>query len=326
MASPIRQDGGATSDSFGRSVDLSDTLGFHDVDFDTQRPRPYSSEVHVEYDAMSHTGHVRENNEDAFLVYRVSRSWERLLTNLPEGDLPGRFDENAYVFCVADGMGGVAAGDVASSLALRTGVNLVLNSVKWSLKVDHPESRQEELRELVARALDRFRRISRTIAQQSADNPALAGMGTTLTVAGSFGADLFVFHVGDSRVYLFRHGELEQLTRDQTVVQAYVDSGYITPDQAKTHRLRHVLTGVLGGRGDQDTPEVQMLRLLDGDKILLCTDGLTEMLDDGAIGEVLGGTASPSEACRRLVDRALGAGGRDNISVVVARYSLPTQD
>jgi hypothetical protein len=107
MASPIRQDGGATSDNFGRPVDLSDTLGFHDVDFDTQRPRPYSSEVHVEYDAMSHTGHVRENNEDAFLVYRVSRSWERLLTNLPEGDLPDRFDENAYVFCVADGMGGV---------------------------------------------------------------------------------------------------------------------------------------------------------------------------------------------------------------------------
>ena len=220
-------------------------------------------------------------------------------------------------------MGGAPAGDVASSVALRTAVNLVLNSVKWSLKLDHPEKREQEIRELIAKALDRFRRISRTIKNLASQDHDLAGMGTTLTALGIFGLDLFVFHVGDSRAYLFRQGVLERLTRDQTVVQAFVDAGSITPEQAKTHRWRHVLTGVLGGKAGQDTPEVQMLRLQHADRLLLCTDGLTEMVEDQSIVEVLSRSESPTVACESLLERALQAGGKDNVTVVVADYSLP---
>jgi protein phosphatase len=134
---------------------------------------------------------------------------------------------------------------------------------------------------------------------------------------------MFVFHVGDSRAYLFRQGVLERLTRDQTMVQALVESGYITPEQAKTHRLRHVLTGVMGGKAGHDTPEVQMLRLQHADRLLLCTDGLTEMVEDSSIAEVLRRSESPAIACQSLLERALQAGGKDNVTVVVADYSLP---
>ena len=124
----------------------SDTLDFTVFDLETERPEPYSSLVSVEFEALSHPGRVRPRNEDAFLVYRASRSWERLRTSLPEEDLPSQFGETAYAFCVADGMGGAAAGNVASSLALRTGVNLVLNSAKWWLKLDQPQTRERAIK------------------------------------------------------------------------------------------------------------------------------------------------------------------------------------
>ena len=149
-------------------------------------------------------------------------------------------------------------------------------------------------------------------------------MGTTLTVACSFGADLFIVQVGDSRAYLLRKGRLEQLTRDQTLAQAMLDAGQITAEQAKVHRWRHMLTGVLGGRGAKDAPEVQILRLEDGDQLLLCTDGLTNMLDDNAIGDIVARADSVGDACRRLIDAALQRGGRDNVTVILAKYALPS--
>jgi protein phosphatase len=308
------------------SSDPSDNLDFTVFDLETERPEPYSSLVSVDFEALSHPGRVRERNEDAFLVYRASRSWERLRTSLPEEDLPSQFDETAYVFCVADGMGGAAAGDLASRLALRTGVNLVLNSAKWWLKLDHPQTRERAIRALVARALRRFNQIDKTLVERANDDPSLFGMGTTLTVAGSFGADLFVFHTGDSRAYLLRKGTLEQLTRDQTLAQAMLDAGHGTAEQAQSHRWRHMLTGVLGGQGSKDAPEAQIHRLEDGDQLLLCTDGLTNMLDDNAISDIVARADSVGDGCRRLVDEALQRGGRDNVTVILAQYSLPSRD
>ena len=137
MAEPILDSGAYAPIS---EYELGDTADFHCGDIEIQRPEPLSSLVGLTFHAVSHTGTVRPTNQDAYLIYQSSRSWERLATNLPDTDLPARFDERAYVLSVADGMGGAAAGDVASSLALRTAVNLVLNSVKWSLKLNHPES------------------------------------------------------------------------------------------------------------------------------------------------------------------------------------------
>jgi protein phosphatase len=306
-------------------TDLHDTWDFPFDDPRVDRPQPYSSLVSVDVEALSHEGHVRARNEDAFLVYRASRTWERLRTNLPDEDIPERFDETAYVFCVADGMGGLAAGDVASRLAIRTGVNLVLNSARWWLKLDCPETRAEAMQAFAAKAVKRFSQIDKTLLQEGNKSSVLFGMGTTLTVACSFGADLFVFHVGDSRAYLFRDGTLAQLTRDQTMAQVLLETGVISAEQAKSHRGRHALTGLLGGRGSKDAPEVHMLRLKNGDQLLLCTDGLTNMLDNAAINRVLASSGSAEEGCRRLVDEALQQGGRDNVTAIVARYTLPDQ-
>jgi len=153
-------------------------------------------------------------------------------------------------------------------------------------------------------------------------NPAVTGMGTTLTVAYSFCADLFVAHVGDSRAYLFRKEELRQLTHDDTVAQRLADRGDISQEEVARHRLRHVLTNVLGGHNGPVVTELEHLRLEEGDRLLLCSDGLTDMIEDSAIQAVLRETEPSQEAAERLLNLALEAGGKDNITVVLARYSF----
>jgi serine/threonine protein phosphatase PrpC len=109
----------------------------------SQTPPPFSSLVRVDFGGLSHVGRVRPNNEDAFVIFRNGRFWEKLMSNLPEGDLPERHEEAAYVMAVADGIGGTAGGEVASNLTLRTGINLVLNAVKWTIKLDNPDEREK---------------------------------------------------------------------------------------------------------------------------------------------------------------------------------------
>ena len=314
------------ADPPGADDTCSETLALSSFDLEAERPEPYSARVRVEFDALTHPGRVRPRNEDAFLVYRASRSWERLLSSLPEEDLPREFVEMAHAFCVADGMGGAAGGSVASSLALRTGVNLVLNAARWWMKLDNPQSRERAMRELIRRALHRFRQIDRALTAHADEHPTLLGMGTTLTVACSFGADLFVVHTGDSRAYLLRDGHLRQLTHDQTMTQMLQDAGQLTADRARVHQWRHMLTGVLGGRGPKQPPEAAFHRLRDGDRLILCTDGLTGMLDDDEIARIVAGAGSVQEGCRALVDAALDRGGRDNVTCVVARYELPPHE
>src|SRR5262245_7707412 len=179
-----------------------------------EMPRPFSSRVQVDFGAVTHVGLKRPTNEDSYLIGRTGRFWERLHTSLPEGELPAWHEENGYLMAVADGMGGYKAGEVASSLALRTVVSLVLNAAQWALKLDHPEERSHEGEQAIQRGMGYFHQVQRAIAERAADDPSLARMGTTLTGVYTFGADLFVMHVGDSRAYLHRGGQLRQLTRD----------------------------------------------------------------------------------------------------------------
>jgi protein phosphatase len=155
------------------------------------------------------------------------------------------------------------------------------------------------------------------------DDPGLRGMGTTMTLALSLGPSLLIGHVGDSRAYLFRPGVLLQLTRDHTVVQALVEAGRLTPAEAATHPFRHVLTRSLGSGPDRVEADFQRAWLADGDQLLLCTDGLTDMVDNAAIAAVLGGAATAEEACQALVALALKNGGKDNVTVALARYRFP---
>jgi serine/threonine protein phosphatase PrpC len=281
-------------------------------------PAPFSSLVQVDLAALSDVGKVRANNEDHYLVVRFGRSLETLQTNLPE-EGESCFRETGYGLAVADGIGGEAGGEEASRLALRTIVNLALHAPDWILR---PE--EEFLDEVMRRTEERYRQANNALNERARAEPELGGMGTTMTLALSLGAALLVAHIGDSRAYLFRKGELRRLTRDHTLAQAQADLGQITPQEAARSRLRHVLTRSLGGGGREVHPEVQRLELADGDCFLICSDGLTDMVDEGTIAAVLGSGLQADPTCRRLVDCALERGGKDNVTVVVARYRIPS--
>jgi serine/threonine protein phosphatase PrpC len=214
-------------------------------------------------------------------------------------------------------VGGLASGEVASMMAMIVGTNLRLNNPKWILRAGEQEGR--EVRERGERFIQIINEVIRDRAQAE---PALAGMGTTATVTYSVGDNLFVLHVGDSRVYLFRQGELRQLTADHTVAQLLIDAGQIEPEEAATHKMRHVLTNALG-ISDEVRPDIHEHRLLDGDRLLVCTDGLTDMVDDEAIAATLQQHQDPQAACEALVEAALEAGGKDNVTVLVGNYSIP---
>ena len=148
-------------------------------------------------------------------------------------------------------------------------------------------------------------------------------MGTTLTAAYSMGIDLFIVHLGDSRVYLHRDGVLRQLTKDHTVAQAMADAGYIPPDEVRHHVKRNALTNFLGGHNGKVKADLRWLRLADGDRLLLCSDGLNEMVDDVTIGRILARHESPASGRAATCSaRPSSRGGKDNVTVVVARYQV----
>jgi|SRR5215813_3900814 len=275
-----------------------------------------SSLVKVDLAALSHQGLVRSNNEDHFLVACASRSLQTLMTNLPEGTIPRSLDETAYGMLVADGMGGMAAGEVASSLALRKLLELVVQTPDWIMRIDDSNYAQLTMQ----RMSERFRKVDEAIKAESESDNKLAGMGTTLTTAVSAGADLFLCHIGDSRAYILSNRRLRKLTRDHTLSQALIDAGIILPSDEATRRMRHVLTAALGATTQLIDPEVQHLQLFEGDQLLLCTDGLSDMVEDDTISAVLKSAKSSKEACQSLLDLALSAGGRDNITMTLARY------
>jgi protein phosphatase len=281
---------------------------------------PGSALIQVEVAATTHRGHVRDNNEDHYLVVRFKRSLETLFTNIDEGIIDPSFDEIGYGLLVADGMGGMAAGEVASRMALCKLVELVVNTPDWIMKLDQRDAADEIMR----RMSRRFQQLDDVLREQAEADRTLLGMGTTLTVAASLGADLLIGHIGDSRAYLMRAGRLHQLTNDHTLAQAMIDAGVFKPEDPATRAMHHVLTAALGSGIDKKDPQVQRLHLSDKDQVLLCTDGLTEMVSDDLINSALSQESSSADACRSLVNLALSAGGHDNVTVVVARYRFPS--
>jgi serine/threonine protein phosphatase PrpC len=145
-------------------------------------------------------------------------------------------------------------------------------------------------------------------------------MGTTLTLGYVVNSQLFVSHVGDSRAYLYRNGVLTQLTNDHSFVADLLRAGAVRPDQARHHPLRHVITNVIGGNEPGVRAESHTVDLLPEDGLLLCSDGLTDMVSAEEIGAVLAGEPAPEVACRRLVELANDRGGPDNITVIVAQF------
>ena len=230
----------------------------------------------LRYAAQSDRGLIRDGNQDS--VYAGPR-----------------------LLAVADGMGGMAAGDVASNIVI---------AAMAPLDEDVPGDA----------LVDALRHAVGTANQQLRDtvdaNPQLEGMGTTLTAVLFSGSKIGMVHIGDSRAYMVRNGDFAQITKDDTYVQMLVDEGRISPEEASSHPQRSLLTRALDGR-DID-PEYSVRQVLKGDRYLICSDGLSGVVSAETIGECMRGIADPQECVERLVQLALRGGGPDNITVVIA--------
>jgi protein phosphatase len=242
----------------------------------------------LEFASALDVGRARTNNEDSVAL-----------------------DADAQVAVLADGMGGYNAGEVASGMA----TSLVCSSlVRWLGAHAAPTAR--ELAQAMGRCVGQ---ANRAIFDASNGNPQYSGMGTTLVMVAVAGGHLVVGHVGDSRVYRLRGGQLQRLTRDHSLLQEQLDAGLITPAQAARSTNRNLVTRALGVEA-KVTLEARDHSLVQDDVLLLCSDGLTDMVDDEGICDLLCHThASLQDACQALVDAANAAGGRDNISVVLVR-------
>jgi protein phosphatase len=242
----------------------------------------------LECAAHTHVGRVRNRNEDALWIDR-ERGW----------------------LLLADGMGGHSAGDVASTLA----ISHALDNLRKASPTECASV--EERTKLLVKSIDDANTAIRQTATMAASGDI---MGTTFVGALLASGEMAYAHVGDSRLYLLRAGVLTQLTQDHTLVQEYVSSGQITPEMAQNHPYRGLLTR---GLGIEESVEAELgtCVLSPGDRVLLCSDGLTDMVDEGEIAALLGASLTATEIARSLVDAANAHGGRDNISVIVAWFS-----
>jgi protein phosphatase len=214
---------------------------------------------------------------------------------------------SSRLLAVADGMGGHVAGEVASSAAIAAVTDLDQRLAES--EVDPAEALSEAVTDAVQR-----------LTALAEEDPALQGMGTTMTAMLWEGTRFVVAHVGDSRAYRLRDEDLEQITRDHTVVQELVDQGRITPEAAMTHPSRSVLTRALQSGGHAD-PDVFAVEAKAGDRYLICSDGLSDVVPSGLIKETLVSTPDPQAAVQKLVELANAGGGPDNITCIVADVS-----
>jgi PPM family protein phosphatase len=291
---------------------LSEIDTIDHVGLSTSNPR-----VTIACGALTHQGKVRTNNEDHFLVARLAKSMQICMTSLKNSGETRFSDEDGYLMVVADGMGGAAAGERASALAVESVEKFALNTLKWFLRMEKAD--ESILLSELRRGLEL---ADRAVVDEAEADARFYGMGTTLTMTYSVGRELYIVHAGDSRAYLFRDGHLEQVTSDHTLVQLLISGGAISPEDAKTHARRNIVTNVIGGPSAGVHAEIHKIQLEDDDVVLLCSDGLSEPVEDALIAETLAKVSDPDDAAHQLVALALDRGGPDNVTAIVARYSV----
>lgn len=271
-------------------------------------PGVTSGDVIVHVFGRTDVGRTREHNEDAFIVADLSHENVSLQPEVrthtvgPKGTL----------FMVADGLGGAAAGEIASEIAVTTVYEELRE--KW-VRVDHaagPEAFAASLKAAAEAANVR-------IFTYALEHPENRGLGTTATIAGLLGDTLYVAQVGDSRAYLIRDGVARQITKDQSLMQRLVEAGELTQDEAERSERRNIILQALG---PEPTVKIDLTyqTLRRGDTLILCTDGLSGLVKKDEIAEVVSSTDDLMEVCRELIDRANEYGGPDNITVVAARF------
>ena len=254
--------------------------------------------MRVAVGARTDRGMVRENNEDSYTV-----------------------DLSLQLFVLCDGMGGQAAGEVASKM----GVDLVLEHVREAAK--NPDlamvgEYKQEFSRQTNRLASGIRLSNEAIHQTAEEKPSTSGMGSTIVAAQLTGNVLSITHVGDSRIYLLRNGELQQLTQDHSLVMEQVRQGLISLEEAEQSELANVIIRALGAEPDV-VADMDELWVSEGDQILLCSDGLTRMVSDPAIAQILQETETAQQASDRLVEIANDNGGEDNVTVIVVRLDAP---
>ncbi len=265
-----------------------------------------AGEVRVKLFARTDVGQVREHNEDNFLVADLTRRSRGLL----EANRATTVGGQGAVFAVCDGMGGAAAGEIASQLA----VDIIYERMVEGLD-ERPLKRDELARRLV-RAVEA---AGLRIFHEAKADRSRRGMGTTVTAAALVDEMLFFAQVGDSRGYILRGDTLVQLTRDQSLVNQLIEAGQLTEEEAETFEHNNIILQALG---TSDTVQVDLTyaEVRQGDILLLCSDGLSGMVRFEEIREVLRSSTEPLEICKSLTERANQAGGHDNITVIVVQF------
>jgi PPM family protein phosphatase len=248
--------------------------------------------MRVSWAAATHAGRRRASNEDSYCA---------------RPDLG--------LFVVADGMGGHVAGEVASRLAVDA-IEATVEARETSAGDVRPLSTAEQ------RLHAAYQHASRTIASETSQQPRLRGMATTASAVLVTAEGCAIGHVGDSRIYLWRDGVLQQLTRDHSWVAEQVHLGVLTEEDARQHPWRNVVTRALSA-GDVPAVDFAPFHARQGDRLLLSSDGLHGVVPDETIGEMLGGPGSLDELCQRLIDAANAAGGPDNITTLILHVDVP---
>jgi len=242
-------------------------------------------------------GLFRKNNEDSYLI-------------VDPGNEAYDVSHSGLLFAVADGMGGHAAGEVASKMACEGLLEYYESSIDQETGSSDLVFRLEQLRRVIDKTNEEIYQYAQTY-------PEFSGMGTTLSVLVLFPEFGIIGHVGDSRIYRFRNRSLKQLTVDHTEVQAMIDTGHLTPEEAVVHPFRHALLQALGTMADLETIDTGIESVQPGDLYLLSTDGLHDSISDEDIKQTLGETGDIHMACERLTDLALKKRGRDNITLII---------
>ncbi len=274
---------------------------------------PARGDIRIRLFGRTDVGQIREHNEDNFLIGDLTRRSRTLL----ETDRDQNVGEWGSVMGVCDGMGGAAAGEIASQLA----VDIIFERL---IQGEPPGQHDDLARRLVHAVEDAGIRI---FNEARADRTR-RGMGTTATIAALVDSRLFVAQVGDSRAYVLRGDRLVQVSRDQSLVNQLIEAGQLTEEEAETFEHNNIILQALG---TAETVQVDLtyVDLKRGDRLLLCSDGLSGMVRTDELREVLSSNKDPLDACKELTDRANRAGGHDNITVIVADFDgpgLPSKD
>lgn len=263
--------------------------------------------IMVDVFALSDVGRTREHNEDAFVVADLGRGNQLDF----DGPVQQRLGSHGLLFMVADGMGGAAAGELASA----TAVDVVLRYLRehWSTLDDNSPDR------FVERLEGATQTANGVIYRYAAEHTELRGMGTTATIGGLLGDTLYLAQVGDSRAYLVREGEVRQLTKDQSLIQKLVEAGEITAEEAELSERRNIILQALGPEANIKI-DLTHQKIRRGDTLLLCSDGLSGIVKADEIGRAAREAPDLPSLCKRLVSLANELGGPDNITVVAARF------